>query len=238
VSGYLHNLARRAVRRTAALHSVATLPFAAELSMPPQEEESHVDIRPLARSPDSDGAAKQVGRGTVNRAAQEEGARARRAPERVPPRTRTPEPLLPLAIEATVRASQPLARARPPAATADTAPLSAAAAASESDRTTFAGKPHEFAQEGLSRWPETTVLHTASAAQVTVVPSRRVTPATAAQGSRPAVAVETATEVHLSIGRVEVAVLAQPPAPKEARPRVNRTMSLAEYERRRRERDR
>lgn len=237
MSGYLHNLARRAVRRTAVLHSVATLPFAAELSMLPQQEESHVDLRPLARSPDSDGAAKQVTRSTVNRAAQEEGARARRAPER-PPRTRAPEPLLPRAIEATVRASQPLARARPPAATADTAPRSAAAAASESDRTTFAGKPHEFAHEGLSRWPETTVLHTASAAQVTVVPSRRVTPATAAQGSRPAGAVETPTEVHLSIGRVEVAVLAQPPGPKEARPRVNRTMSLAEYERRRRERDR
>lgn len=237
MSGYLHNLARRALRRTAALHSVATLPFAAALSMPLREEESRVDVRPPARSPDSDAAAKQVGESTANPAAQEEGARARRAPERASPRTRTPEPLVPLAIEATVRASQPLSRARPPEAPADAAPRRVAAAASESDRATLAGEPRESTHEGASRWPETTVLHTASAAQVTAVPSRRVTPATAARGS-PSVRPETATEVHLSIGRVEVAVLAQPSAPKEARPRVNRTMSLAEYERRRRERDR
>lgn len=237
MSGYLHNLARRALRRTAVLHSVATLPFAAALSMPPQEEESHVDLRPPARSPDSEGAAKQAGKGRVNRAAQVEGARAHRAPERAPLRTRTLEPLVPVAIEAAVRASQPLARAGPPAATADTAPRSAAAAASESDRTTLADEPHESAHEDPSGWPETTVLHAASAARVTAVPARRVTPATAAQKSRP-VRPETATEVHLSIGRVEVAVLAQAPAPKEARPRVSRTMSLAEYERRRRERDR
>lgn len=247
MSGYLHNLARRALRRTSALHSVATLPFAAVPSMPPQEEESRVDIRLLAPSPDSGGAANQVGKGTADRAAQEESARARRAPERAPPgtqaperappRTQAPEPLVPLTVEASVRASRPPARARPAAALADTEPRSAAGAASESGRTTLAGEPRESAHEGPVRRTKAAALHATSATQVIAVPSRRVTPTAVAQGSRPVRAVETATEVHLSIGRVEVAVLAQSP-PKETRPRVNRTMSLAEYERRRRERDR
>lgn len=238
MSGYLHNLARRALRRTAALHSVATLPFAAALSMPLQEEESHVDIRPLPRSPVFEGAGKQVGQGTANRAAQEEGARARRAPERAPPRTRTPEPLVRPALEASVGASQPPSRARPPAGPADNASGSTVTDASESGGAMLTDKPQYSAHDGPSGRPEAAVLPAASAVQVIAAPSRRVTPATAAQGSPPVRMVETATEVHLSIGRIEVAVLAQPPAPKEARPRVNRTMSLAEYERRRRERDR
>jgi hypothetical protein len=233
VSGYLRNLARRALCRTAVLHSVATLPFATVPSMPLQEEESRVGLRPPARSPDSAGTGGQVGNGTASRSAREEGARAHRAPERAAGRRQLPEPLVPSAGDPPVRPPP----ARRVAASAGKMPPTTGGIADESGRATTSDAAHEVAREASS-WRPQTALPQASAVPVIAVPSRRSAPPEATARPRAVRMADTATEVHLSIGRVEVAVLAKSPASKEGRPRIDRTMSLAEYERRRRERDR
>jgi len=223
VSGYLHGLACRALRRTAPLHSVAILPFANAPSHPPQEEESRVAIRPAAADLKGDAA---------NRPARAEGGPMRGPTGRDAPDASAPEPLLP--PPATLPAS--LARTRPPADNSDITPRSTAAAARERGHAPTGGERHGISP-GASPPREVASPRAARVPHPISVASRRAAAMPATQGPRPVRAVETATEVHLSIGRVEVAVLAQTPAPKEARPRA-RTMSLAEYEQRRRERER
>jgi hypothetical protein len=251
VSGYLRNLARRALRRTGVLHSVTTLPFATVPSMPLQEQESRVGLRAPARGAESESTARQARKDAASRPAQAEGARARRAPESAAVRRQPPELLVPRAADPPQRLPRPpelfiplavdptqrLPRARPVAARAGNMLPTAGGVADESGRAATSDGPHDFVRDGSSPRPEAT-LPQASAVQVIAVPVRRAAPPAATSRPRPVSTAETATEVHLSIGRVEVAVLAQSSAPKESRPRVNHTMSLAEYERRRRERDR
>ena len=233
MSGYLHNLARRALRRTSPLHSVAILPFASAPSLPPQEEESRVALRPLPRKRESPDAARDVKPDAANRPARDEDAPTRRAPERDPHRLLVPEPLVP----PPARMAAPLARAHPLADDSGITPRATASATQKPGRAVASREPHDTASEGTSPPQEMASPRVAPERQVMTVTSRRAPATTAIQGPRPLQAVETATEVHLSIGRVEVAVLAQSPAPKETRPRA-RTMSLAQYEQRRRERER
>jgi len=234
MSGYLHNLALRALRRRSPLHSVALLPFAGASTLAAQDEESPTAAHPTSPRTASPGATEKIKANAAHRPRGDEGVPPRRAPERELPRELLQKPLPSKLAEV----PEPLVRPHPLTAAAEDGRRTISATARAQSAATVIDEPHSPAGENTSRPAAAEPVRTAFERQPLVVPSRSLARALALHDARPFRDADSSTEVHLSIARVEVAVLAQEPAPRERRPRLDRTMSLAEYERRRRERER